>query len=76
MKPEMVMIRQLGLDDDIAENLISFGDVSCNAGHALIHTVSHLLNSHHFVHCLSQLICLIRVILLTIKAITKHSSPV
>lgn len=74
MKSAIVMLHQFSSDDDMAKNAISFWDVPQTVGCAVIHIVSHLLNSHHFVHYLSQLICLIRVIPLTIKAITRHFS--
>lgn len=76
MESELVMLHQFSLDDDIAKNVISFRDVPQTVGCAVIHTLSHLLNSHHFVHYLSHLICLIRVILLMIGAITRRSSPI
>lgn len=82
MKSEIIMLPQFSVDDDDddAKNVISFWNVPQTVGYAVMHTVSHLLNSHHFVHYSSQLIRLIRVILLllllTIGAITRHSSPI
>lgn len=74
MNSEIVMLYQFNLDDDITKKVINFSEVPQTVGCAVILTVSYLLNSHHFVHYLSQLNCLIRVILLTIRAITRHSS--